>query len=118
MSIVAPVGSSDSPSLLDLLLVDQNSVAVDTFAKWHDSDPRPANEKHYRDLIPSSVPNSGDQYAFEVDLDACSGCKSCVAACHSLNGLEDEEIWRSVGLLQGGNSHAAVIQHVTTACHH
>ncbi len=28
------------------------------------------------------------------------------------------EIWRSVGLLQGGNSHAAVLQHVTTACHH
>ncbi len=118
MPIVAPVGSSGSPSLLDLLLVDQQSVAVDEFARWHDSDARPANEKQYRDLIPSSAPNVGDQYAFEVDLDSCSGCKSCVAACHSLNGLEEEEMWRSVGLLQGGNSQAAVIQHVTTACHH
>jgi len=34
-----------------------------------------------------------------VNLDQCSGCKACVSACHSLNGLDDGETWRSVGLL-------------------
>ncbi len=53
----------------------------------------------YQDLIPLSQPGPGEQYAFTVDLDACSGCKACVSACHSLNGLDDEETWREVGLL-------------------
>lgn len=62
---------------------------------------------------------AGEQYRFEVDLDACSGCKACVSACHSLNGLEESEIWRSVGLLVGGGGSAPVWnQNVTTACHH
>jgi len=117
-AISAPPRLGDSPSLLDLLLVDQQSVAVDGFARWHDEQTSPAHARYYRDLIPASAPGKGEQYAFEVDLDACSGCKSCVAACHSLNGLEEEEQWRSVGLLQGGNSRSPVLQHVTTACHH
>jgi Fe-S-cluster-containing dehydrogenase component/DMSO reductase anchor subunit len=53
-----------------------------------------------------------------VDLDRCSGCKACVTACHSLNGLDDGETWRDVGLLIGGTAAKPVIQHVTTACHH
>ena len=36
-------------------------------------------------------PAPGQQYGFEVDLDACTGCKACVTACHSLNGLDDGE---------------------------
>jgi Fe-S-cluster-containing dehydrogenase component/DMSO reductase anchor subunit len=52
-----------------------------------------------------------------VDLDACTGCKSCVAACHSLNGLDAGETWRSVGLLLGDGP-TPTLQHVTTACHH
>ena len=32
----------------------------------------------------------------------CTGCKACVTACHTLNGLDDGEIWRTVGLLHGG----------------
>ncbi len=56
--------------------------------------------------------------AFEVDLDRCSGCKACVTACHSLNGLDDGETWRDVGLLVGGTTGNPVMQHVTTACHH
>src|SRR5690606_1197306 len=55
---------------------------------------------------------------FEVDLDLCSGCKACVTACHNLNGLDDGEAWRDVGLLQGGTPELPVVQHVTTACHH
>ena len=42
-------------------------------------------------------PGPGQQYAFEVDLDACTGCKACVTACHSLNGLDEGESWRRVG---------------------
>ncbi|MEZ6126844.1 MAG: 4Fe-4S dicluster domain-containing protein [Planctomycetaceae bacterium] len=53
-----------------------------------------------------------------MDLDRCSGCKACVVACHSLNGLDEKETWRDVGLLIGGTRNQPVMQHVTTACHH
>jgi len=43
-------------------------------------------------LIPLSGPGTGQQYAFAIDLDTCTGCKSCVAACHRLNGLDDGEV--------------------------
>ena len=69
-------------------------------------------------LIPLSAPGPGEQYAFEVDLDSCSGCKACVVACHALNGLEDTESWRDVGLVHGGSRAAPFQQTVTTACHH
>lgn len=68
--------------------------------------------------MPAGLPREGEQYAFEVDLDACSGCKSCVTACHSLNGLDECETWREVGLLHGGTTELPVMQHVTAACHH
>jgi formate dehydrogenase iron-sulfur subunit len=69
-------------------------------------------------LIPLSAPAAGERYAFEVDLDACSGCKSCVAACHALNGLDETETWRDVGLLVGGDERHPFQQTITTACHH
>jgi Fe-S-cluster-containing dehydrogenase component/DMSO reductase anchor subunit len=78
--------------------------------------PRP--EPAYRDLIPLTKPGPGEQYAFEVDLDSCSGCKACVVACHSLNGLEENESWRDVGLIHGGTHAVPFQQTVTTACHH
>jgi len=71
-----------------------------------------------RHLIPLTAPLPGEQYAFEIDLDACTGCKACVTACHSLNGLDDDESWRSVGLLVGGTFSEPRLQTVTTACHH
>lgn len=95
----------------------ESATAVDAFARQHEAGDLPANEGYYRDLIPLAQPGPGEQYAFEVDLDACTGCKSCVVACHSLNGLDDDESWRSVGLLQGGGK-IAFQQTVTTACHH
>lgn len=105
--------------LLGALLREQQATAVERFARWHDVEHcAPANEHLYRELIPLSLPGPGEQFAFEVDLDACSGCKGCVVACHNLNGLESNEAWRSVGLLHGGSSALPVIQHVTTACHH
>src|SRR5262245_50448298 len=75
--------------LLDALLREQQVTAVEQFAQWHDAGAAPLQAKYYRDLIPLSQPGAGQQYAFEVDLDACSGCKACVVACHNLNGLEE-----------------------------
>ncbi|QDU36989.1 Anaerobic dimethyl sulfoxide reductase chain B [Maioricimonas rarisocia] len=116
--------SADSPaaeegSLISLLLAEQQQLtAVERFSRHHDESDGPALERYYSDLLPASPPKEGQQYAFEVDLDCCSGCKACVTACHSLNGLDEQETWRSVGLLTGGTSHNPVMQHVTTACHH
>ena len=118
----------DQRTLIDDLLAEQQKLtAVDRFSRQHDANQLPAQAKYYRDLIPLTKPLPGQQYAFEVDLDKCSGCKACVTACHSLNGLDEDEVWRSVGLLVSdfsgsqsaiGNQQSAIQQHVTTACHH
>jgi formate dehydrogenase iron-sulfur subunit len=92
-------------------------TAVEEFARLHDAGDLPDNAEHYRTLLPTALPAEGEQYAFAVDLDTCTGCKACVVACHSLNGLDDDESWRSVGLIQGGRE-VAFQQTVTTACHH
>ena len=76
-------------------------------------DPR----QRFAHLLPLSRPGPGEQYAFEVDLDACTGCKACVAACHSLNGLDADESWRTAGAATGRGD-AAWTQTVTSACHH
>jgi formate dehydrogenase iron-sulfur subunit len=89
-------------------------TAVERFSSEHAR--LPATQRAYRSLVPLAAPGAGEQYAFHVDLDACSGCKSCVAACHSQNGLDDGEVWRSVGLLVSASQ--PFQQHVTTACHH
>lgn len=105
--------------LLDQFLADQQDLtAVERFSQFHDKHTGPLQEQHYRKLLPSARPQEGQQYAFEVDLDVCSGCKACVTACHNLNGLEETETWRSVGLLHGGTAEAPVQKTVTTACHH
>ena len=106
-------------TLIDELLAEQRSLtAVSKFSRVHDLHELPAQARHYRDLIPLTRPQAGEQYAFEVDLDKCSGCKACVTACHSLNGLDEEETWRNVGLLHGGTCLQPLQTTVTTACHH
>jgi Fe-S-cluster-containing dehydrogenase component/DMSO reductase anchor subunit len=95
---------------------------VEEFSRAHDS--HEARGRRYEKLLPATAPAPGQQYAFEVDLDKCSGCKSCVTACHSLNGLDENETWRTVGLLvsspspQTPDPKPRFQQHVTTACHH
>ena len=112
-----PEGTSEN--IVDRLLESQQQLtAVEKFSQRHLSITTPANESQYRDLIPLDGLEDGEQYSFEIDLDACSGCKACVAACHSLNGLEEGEVWRNVGLLTGGDDFNPVVQHVTSACHH
>ena len=110
----------DPAALVDRYLAEQPVTAVDRFAQAHDvaEAEGPGLDGRYSALMPASPPADGQQYAFDVDLDACSGCKSCVAACHALNGLEETESWRDVGLLHGGSQAQPVLQHVTTACHH
>jgi formate dehydrogenase iron-sulfur subunit len=106
-------------TLVDTLIEEQRLLtAASRFAQRHENDDLPQQARYYRDLIPLSRPKEGQQYAFEVDLDQCSGCKACVTACHNLNGLDEAETWRSVGLLQGGTAEEPVQRFVTTACHH
>jgi Fe-S-cluster-containing dehydrogenase component/DMSO reductase anchor subunit len=111
---------SDAGKLLieDLLFEQRLLTPVARFSRTHEPGGRPAQAKYYQDLIPLSSPKQGEQYAFAVDLDACTGCKACVTACHNLNGLDEEETWRDVGVLYGGTLAEPVQQTVTTACHH
>jgi Fe-S-cluster-containing dehydrogenase component/DMSO reductase anchor subunit len=98
----------------------QRLTAVERFSQRHEADALAPGARYYRDLLPLDHRGRGQQLAFQVDLDACSGCKACVTACHQLNGLDGDEgeTWRSVGLLHGGTPAEPVQQTVTTACHH
>ncbi len=102
-------------------------TAADAFAGAHDLGLLDDQSGWYRARMPVSLPASGQQFAFAVELDACTGCKACVVACHSLNGLDDDELWRSVGVLHGtpagsplglGSLAVAEQRTVTAACHH
>ena len=108
------------PLLEQYLREQQRLTAVERFSQRHERDALAPGKRYYQDLMPLERPGPGQQFAFQVDLDACSGCKACVTACHRLNGLDDDEgeTWRSVGLLHGGTPEAPMQQTVTTACHH
>lgn len=121
MSVIAPNRTTETTevrTLIDELLAEQKTLQtpVARFSEIHDRGSDLAD--HYRTLIPLTKPGSGEQYAFEVSLDRCTGCKACVSACHSLNGLDDDEVWRDTGVLLGGDAAPAWQQTVTTACHH
>jgi formate dehydrogenase iron-sulfur subunit len=116
---VTQAAADESQTLIDRLLEEQRELsAVERFSQKHEKAEIPLQSRYYRDLLPLTRPAEAEQYAFEVDLDKCSGCKACVAACHSLNGLEPGESWRSVGLLVADDPVSPIQQTVTTACHH
>ncbi|MBC8041150.1 MAG: dimethyl sulfoxide reductase anchor subunit [Opitutaceae bacterium] len=133
-SVVMGVAVADSPvppavgfsrpqsvqSFLAELLADQQRLQtpVARASAIHDVQTGAFRGDRFRDLIPLSAPGPGEQYAFQVDLDSCSGCKACVAGCHSLNGLDENETWRDVGLVLGGEESHPFQQTITTACHH
>lgn len=102
----------------DLLAEQQRLTPVERFAERHERGEVPAQARYYRELIPQSRPAAGQQYAFAVDLDVCTGCKACVSACHALNGLEEDEMWRNVGVVHGVETAEPFQQTITTACHH
>ena len=108
---------TDTITLIDQYIAEQAQLtAVERFARHHEqAAPGP---DLYTALLPASPPGPGQQYGFEVELDSCTGCKSCVAACRSLNGLDADESWRRVGGLYGLDEGEPVQQTVTTACHH
>ena len=102
------LASRENLPLLAELLAEQQRLdtPVARFSAAHDAHPLSQCTAPRSDvlalrpqLIPFSKPQPGEQYAFEVDLDSCTGCKSCVAACHALNGLDETETWRDVGVL-------------------
>lgn len=100
--------------LADSLARSSDLSAVERFSQWHAQAIAPAHQGLYRELMPASAPGPGQQYSFEVDLDKCSGCKACVVACHTLNGLDEQESWRTTGTLVGEKANLTV----TTSCHH
>ena len=113
------LATDETRTLIDGLLDQQQRLtAVERFAVAHDRGDFSKDEKFYHRLLPAAPPAPGQQYAFEVDLDRCSGCKACVSACHSLNGLDDGETWRDVGLLFSDDWRHPFQQAITTACHH
>ncbi|WPJ96519.1 DmsC/YnfH family molybdoenzyme membrane anchor subunit [Coraliomargarita algicola] len=105
-----------------MLLKEQGTLQtpVGMFSAQHASATvEPEQAKFYKQLLPLTKPGVGEQYAFKVDLDQCTGCKSCVSACHSLNGLDPHETWRDVGTIHGVDLRgASYTQTVTSACHH
>ncbi|MDQ8187156.1 DmsC/YnfH family molybdoenzyme membrane anchor subunit [Pelagicoccus sp. SDUM812002] len=106
-------------TLIDMLLEEQQQVETPV-GRLAEAAERASAERtgSFGDLIPLSAPRKGEQYAFQVDLDRCSGCKGCVTACHSLNGLDENETWRDIGMLVGEGERGPALQTVTTACHH
>ena len=118
VSTAPPADRVEILTPIDRYLADQADLsAVERFSHRHDAHSLPAQARYYRDLIPLERPGPGQQYGFEVDLDACTGCKACVTACHALNGLDDGESWRSAGSVQV-DAAVPFQQTVTAACHH
>jgi formate dehydrogenase iron-sulfur subunit len=115
------VGTPMDDGLLQALLGEQQELPfVERFARSQSSRDSAEVSRFgfYRELIPDRKPNPGEQLAFQVSLDACTGCKACVSACHSLNGLDEHETWRDVGTIFGNDPGEPYQQHITTACHH
>lgn len=108
-----------STTPLERYLAEQGELTpVERFALAHDEGEGSLRAGIWQDRIPLTTPLPGQQYAFDINLDDCTGCKACVTACHNVNGLDEGESFRTVGLLAGGSPVQPFQQTVTTACHH
>lgn len=66
------------------------------------------------------------QYAFFVDSNACSGCKTCQVACKDYNDLPAGVHWRRVFEVTAGGwqkkgdswSHTVLAYNLSVSCHH
>ncbi len=120
MSAPEQVGEGPLHGLVtELLREQQEFTAVERFSQRHTDQESGLQARYYDDLIPlGRLPLAGQQLAFRVDLDGCTGCKACVTACHNLNGLDPGETWRDVGVVLGEGADSTFQQTVTTTCHH
>ncbi len=72
------------------------------------------------------VPSVVTQFAFFIDSDACSGCKTCQVACNDRNDLARGLHWRRVYEVtaggwerrDGGWIPSVVAYNLSVACHH
>ena len=98
-----PPGLTVEDSPIEMLLKEQATLRtpVGVFSAAHEAAvAEPEQAQFYKQLLPLSKPKAGEQYAFKVDLDRCTGCKACVSACHRLNGLDVNDR-RDVGSIHG-----------------
>ncbi len=118
MTLLSAVEAVEDTPVDRWLAAQADLTAVERFSQRHQESTGPVQARYYRDLLPATAPAPGQQYGFAVDLDTCTGCKACVAACHSLNGLDDDEAWRKVSRIMGIRDEKPFQQTVTAACHH
>lgn len=69
-------------------------------------------------LIPSRLPESGEQYRFHFDMTRCIGCRSCEVACNEQNGNPANIHWRRVGELEGGVYPDTQRTYLSMGCNH
>ncbi len=102
-----------------LPLADQQQLtAVERFAIDHARETTPLQARYYESLLPAQPPGTGSAvWPSRSIWIGCSGCKACVTACHTLNGLDETRdlgaMWACSSAVTASNP---LMQHVTTAC--
>ncbi len=58
------------------------------------------------------------RYGMVIDLTKCVGCNSCTVACQSQNGLDNDERWIKLKVIQQGRYPTVVEECLTVQCMH
>ena len=69
-------------------------------------------------LIPSRLPQAGEQYRFHFDMSKCIGCRCCEVACAEQNNNPIERNWRHVGEIEGGAYPFTQRFYLSMGCNH
>ncbi len=104
MTILSAVEPVDETPIDRYLQVQADLTAVERFSQHHEAEALPVQARYYRDLIPLNRPEPVSSTRSPSTSTRALGARRVVAACHSLNGLDDGESWRSVTLLSGGTT--------------